>query len=314
MRYYKIKAIPQAFACLIFLLTVPLSGFTQNLNYEIVLKNGSSIEVSEYYEEGDKLFYQKFGGTMGIEKSKIKEIKKVKRDPNIVIIPYIGNKEKKEDPNIVTIPSNDYPPHETDYDIELDIVTGVIEKKPFSIYQSALKSKQKGDYLIAKEKLTYALTLIKPTESNFKTIEDELYYHLPLDEVRSLMVQGHIDRSMQILQSIEKYIQGHPKQYQYLQIVHNISNSILRMVCAKVETDALNAGAALANYFAYPTHINLPSTTELFRQMGYTPTNRIELSGSPNDTIRIVVHDVTGRCRQGNRLVYTMPGGVKQWQ
>ncbi len=45
--------------------------------YEIVLKSGRTIMTTGYYEEGDKIYYIKYGSSIGVNKDDVDEIKEV---------------------------------------------------------------------------------------------------------------------------------------------------------------------------------------------------------------------------------------------
>ena len=52
------------------------------IGYEIILKDGRSIETKICWENGDKLVYQKYGSTIGLSKSEVEEVKKIKSNNN----------------------------------------------------------------------------------------------------------------------------------------------------------------------------------------------------------------------------------------
>ena len=69
--------------------------------------------------------------------------------------------------------------------------------------------------------------------------------------------------------------------------------------CTAAESDALNAAAALADYFAMPSHVNTTLTGDLNDGRGpnMSNTNTITIAGgSPNTVITIKVTDTSGRC------------------
>lgn len=281
-----IKTILSIIACLFFFMAAPSAGLSQDYNYEIILKNGRSIKVAHYTEENGIISYVKFGSTVGIEKSEIEEIKAFQDSGYNRISP----------------------------DYSQDIIKDNSTEDPFSLYHTALTDKQKGNFDAAEKKLNHALTIIEPGEANYATIKDEQLYHLPFEKARSLSAQGQFKKSLDLLQQIQTDITGHSRKFEYLQKIHDFSNSILHKICTKIEYDAFNASVAIADYFAYPANTRLPSNKELYSKMGYTPANRIEISGSVNDTVQIIVHDATGRCPSGKRLVFSVPGGMRQWQ
>jgi type IV pilus assembly protein PilA len=69
--------------------------------------------------------------------------------------------------------------------------------------------------------------------------------------------------------------------------------------CSAAETDANNIAAAIANYFAIPTHTALPTLADLKITSGTSLSNKnttVNPTGTANTTITIVVTDATGRC------------------
>lgn len=69
--------------------------------------------------------------------------------------------------------------------------------------------------------------------------------------------------------------------------------------CTQAESDASGIAAAVADYFAIPTHVDTPSIGELNSGNGYTlsGTNTGTVSGDdPNVNITITVTDASGRC------------------
>ncbi len=62
--------------------------------------------------------------------------------------------------------------------------------------------------------------------------------------------------------------------------------------CSDVESDAVNVGAAISNYFGIPTHFTLPNISDL----NIKTNNPVKISGDPNTTITITVKDRSGRC------------------
>ena len=69
--------------------------------------------------------------------------------------------------------------------------------------------------------------------------------------------------------------------------------------CSAAESDANNMAAAVADYFAIPSHIATPLLAELNNGAGYrfSGTNTGNVVGpNPNTLITITVTDVSGRC------------------
>ena len=56
------------------------------VGYEIILKDGRSIKTETCWEDGDKIFYKKYGSTIGFSKSKIKEVKEIMSKPDSKIM------------------------------------------------------------------------------------------------------------------------------------------------------------------------------------------------------------------------------------
>ncbi len=48
--------------------------------YEIVLKSGRVIATDGYYEEGEKIYYIKYGSNIGVRKADVREIKEIRDD------------------------------------------------------------------------------------------------------------------------------------------------------------------------------------------------------------------------------------------
>jgi len=61
--------------CLSFLIAVSTARAQV---YQIILKDGAIIETKTYWEEGDKILYQKYGGTISIRKNEVVEVKKLR--------------------------------------------------------------------------------------------------------------------------------------------------------------------------------------------------------------------------------------------
>ena len=73
--------------------------------------------------------------------------------------------------------------------------------------------------------------------------------------------------------------------------------------CKAAETDANNLAAAVADYFALPTHVNTPTVGQLnngqsftFTSHGATVNTGTVTGGDPNLGITITVTDGSGRC------------------
>jgi len=73
--------------------------------------------------------------------------------------------------------------------------------------------------------------------------------------------------------------------------------------CSRAESDANGIAAALADYFAIPSHVNTPTLAQLNNGQGYTLSgsgsdiNTATIIGTdPNSGITITVTDGSGRC------------------
>jgi type IV pilus assembly protein PilA len=68
--------------------------------------------------------------------------------------------------------------------------------------------------------------------------------------------------------------------------------------CSGAESDANNVAAALANYFAIPTHTKIPDIAADLKITTGSNKNTVAYGTlkNPNTTIEIVVTDASGRC------------------
>ena len=76
--------------------------------------------------------------------------------------------------------------------------------------------------------------------------------------------------------------------------------------CSAAESDANNVAATIADYFAVPEHVELPtasgvgtyepSTRTSFQLSAKGGQNLVTVSGDPDGVISIVVEDASGRC------------------
>ena len=102
-----IKMVVSVIAIIIFFTSSALSenkvDSSAVIEYEIILKDGTSIKTETCWEDGDKIFYTKYGSTIGLSKSKIKEVKEIEADSNVETIQHedqSGIKEnRKKDSN-----------------------------------------------------------------------------------------------------------------------------------------------------------------------------------------------------------------------
>ena len=84
---------------IIFIMFLVSSGYcetddneTANIEYEIILKDGRSIKAKTCWEEGDILFYSKYGSTISLSKTIIEKVKKIKSDSDAQSGQDIDNK------------------------------------------------------------------------------------------------------------------------------------------------------------------------------------------------------------------------------
>ena len=76
--------------------------------------------------------------------------------------------------------------------------------------------------------------------------------------------------------------------------------------CSAAESDANNVAAAIADYFAIPEHVDLPtangvgtyvlSATQQFQLSAKGGQNIVTVTGDPDGVITIIVEDASGRC------------------
>jgi prepilin-type N-terminal cleavage/methylation domain-containing protein len=75
--------------------------------------------------------------------------------------------------------------------------------------------------------------------------------------------------------------------------------------CTGVESDASSIAAAISDYFAIPSHINTPLTTQLNGGNGMTMSNNntFDIAGTdPGSNITITVRDASGRCPDAYKM------------
>ena len=68
--------------------------------------------------------------------------------------------------------------------------------------------------------------------------------------------------------------------------------------CSRAESDGGSIAAAIADYFAIPSHVNLPTLANLNAGNGMTLSgnNTATIAGDPNSVITITVTDGSNRC------------------
>ena len=85
------------------------------------------------------------------------------------------------------------------------------------------------------------------------------------------------------------------------------------MVCEKMETDAYNAAAAIADYFSYPEHITLPTAEQLMIEGGLTTDFSIIIEQDADGESIVKVVDDKDQCPRGKRFVYYFSGKEAEW-
>jgi hypothetical protein len=99
----------RAFVLALFI--IPLFPYVSSADYLIELKNGRSIDVREYKDEGEQIRFTSYGGETVINKSLIKEIKKTDLTPVEGPVYYEENGIEKpaapaKDEKATTVPSS----------------------------------------------------------------------------------------------------------------------------------------------------------------------------------------------------------------
>ncbi len=64
--------------------------------------------------------------------------------------------------------------------------------------------------------------------------------------------------------------------------------------CSAAESDANSIAAGLADYFAIPSNVDLPTTADI--SVDFSGDNHGGIGGDPNGTITITVYDGSERC------------------
>ena len=87
--------------------------------------------------------------------------------------------------------------------------------------------------------------------------------------------------------------------------------------CSRTESDASSIAAAIADYFAIPAHVDLPTFAQLNSGNGITLSGDnstgdagTTLGGDPNSTITITVEDGSGRCPEDYRTAQAANAGT----
>ena len=85
--------------------------------------------------------------------------------------------------------------------------------------------------------------------------------------------------------------------------------------CTAAESDANAIASAIADYFAMPSHINLPAIGDLNNGAGvtFTGTNGGGIAGNPNAVITITVNDGSGRCPADYQAAQSQANSPTGW-
>ncbi len=85
-------------ACRVLFLMILFCVSPALAEYEILLKNGSVIRTGYYYEEGDFITYQKYGGYISIRKSSVQNLwEALQAEPYEKVVPDAGLFEESGD-------------------------------------------------------------------------------------------------------------------------------------------------------------------------------------------------------------------------
>ena len=104
--------------------------------------------------------------------------------------------------------------------------------KTFDLYQAALHDKQEGRFQYAELKLKQCLEILDQNRNTFqyrdkvRRVRDELNYHLPLAKARYYLETYDPKGLETTLKSIDPYLQGHPKRFEYASEVDQYYTSL----------------------------------------------------------------------------------------
>lgn len=84
--------LPMLILSLLFIFLFP---YLSSADYLIELKNGRTIDVHDYKDEGDRIKFTSYGGEIIMDKSLIKEIKKIEIKPYEGPLYYEENEKEK---------------------------------------------------------------------------------------------------------------------------------------------------------------------------------------------------------------------------
>jgi hypothetical protein len=85
--------------------------------------------------------------------------------------------------------------------------------------------------------------------------------------------------------------------------------------CRRMEYDAQNTLTAIADYYANPDHIDLPTFDQLVEEVDLITTFPVKIEGNPEEVIIVTVIDHDDKCPKGKKYVaYMGDGGEPGWQ
>ena len=88
--------------------------------------------------------------------------------------------------------------------------------------------------------------------------------------------------------------------------------------CNSAESDANNIAASISDYFAIPEHTTLTQTGPTSMYMGFVLTNKggqnsIQVSGSADQSIQLVVSEAAQRCPSDYRTASSTNTSADRW-
>lgn len=88
--------------------------------------------------------------------------------------------------------------------------------------------------------------------------------------------------------------------------------------CKSVESDAMNAAAAVTCYLIDPAHVELPTLDDLAADPAcrFTPSENVDLTiEGTQDQVKIIAMDNSGRCPRGSQYAVSLPDAIDDgWQ
>ena len=82
--------------------------------------------------------------------------------------------------------------------------------------------------------------------------------------------------------------------------------------CSYMENDASNTLAAIASYFAEPSHNSLPTVDQLQKEEDLFTEFPVKITQADDGDIIVLVIDTKNRCSKGSVFGASM-GGIRQW-